>query len=205
MNWADQNLPAIVQGFYPGETTGIALTRLLFGDFNPSGRLPVTFYKSEKDIPDFSNYDMQGRTYRYFKGTPLYPFGFGLSYTTYEYSNLKVDESASTSSSIKVTVDVKNAGKMDGEEVAQLYVSNKSGKSDQPLVALKSFQRVCLNKGEQKTVTFELKNEEFSLTNSDAQQVVEPGIFEIAVGGSAQDKRLVVRTIKLTGNTVVIN
>ena len=75
MNWEDQNLPAIVQAFYPGETAGTALTRLLFGDFNPSGRLPVTFYKSEKDLPDFSNYDMQGRTYRYFKGAPLYPFG----------------------------------------------------------------------------------------------------------------------------------
>jgi beta-glucosidase len=205
MNWEEQNLPAIVQGFYPGETTGIALTRLLFGDFNPSGRLPVTFYKSEKDIPDFLNYDMQGRTYRYFKGTPLYPFGFGLSYTTYEYSNLKVDESASTTSSIKVTVDVKNAGKMDGEEVVQLYVSNKSGKSDQPLVALKSFQRICLNKGEQKTVTFVLKNEDFSLTNSDAQQVVEPGTFEIAVGGSVPDKKTAISTIKLTGKTVVIN
>ncbi|MEI7830457.1 MAG: glycoside hydrolase family 3 C-terminal domain-containing protein [Prolixibacteraceae bacterium] len=205
MNWEEQNLPAIVQGFYPGETTGIALTRLLFGDFNPSGRLPVTFYKSEKDIPDFSNYDMQGRTYRYFKGTPLYYFGFGLSYTNYEYSNLKVDESASTSSSVKVTVDVKNAGKMDGEEVVQLYVSNKSGISDQPIVALKSFQRICLNKGEQKTVTFLLKNEDFSLTNSDAQQVVEPGTFEIAVGGSSPDKKSVVRTIKLTGKTAVVN
>src|SRR5665647_1475111 len=121
MNWEDANLPAIVQAFYPGETTGTALTRLLFGEINPSGRLPITFYKSEKDIPDFSNYDMKGRTYRYFKGTPLYPFGYGLSYTTFEYSNLQSDKTHDTTSPVNITVDVKNTGKMDGEEVVQLY------------------------------------------------------------------------------------
>ena len=204
MNWEDQNLPAIVQAFYPGETAGTALTRLLFGDFNPSGRLPVTFYKSEKDIPDFSNYDMQGRTYRYFKGTPLYPFGYGLSYTTFEYNNLQTTETSETSSTVKVTVDVKNSGKVDGEEVVQLYVSNKTAKTEVPIVALKGFQRIKLKKGEQKTVTFTLNPEDFSITNGDAQQVVEAGTFEIAVGGAVPGKNSLVKTIKLTGNTVEI-
>jgi len=204
MNWEDQNLPAIVQAFYPGETAGTALTNLLFGTFNPSGRLPVTFYKSEKDIPDFSNYDMQGRTYRYFKGTPLYPFGYGLSYTTYEYSNLKANETSGTEAPVKVTVDVKNSGTVDGEEVVQLYVSNKTAKSEVPIVALKGFQRINLKKGEQKSVSFTLKPEDFSITNADAKQVVEAGTFEITAGGAVTAKNSVVKTIKLTGNTVEI-
>ena len=204
MNWEDQNLPAIVQAFYPGEAAGTALTRLLFGDFNPSGRLPVTFYKSEKDIPDFSNYGMKGRTYRYFNGTPLYPFGYGLSYTTYEYSGLQVPASSATSASVKVSVAVKNRGKVDGEEVVQLYVANKSAKAETPITALKGFQRVSLKKGEQKTVTFTLVPEDFSYTNGDARQVVEPGTFEIAVGGAVPGKNSVVKTIQLTGNTTEI-
>jgi len=204
MNWEDQNLPAIVQAFYPGETTGTALTRLLFGDFNPSGRLPVTFYKSEKDIPDFSNYDMQGRTYRYFKGTPLYTFGYGLSYTTFEYSNLHLNETSGTDEPVNVTVEVKNTGKVDGEEVVQIYVSNKTAKSEVPIVALKGFQRINLKKGEQKTVTFKLNPEDFSITNSDAKQIAEPGTFDIAVSGAVPDKNSLVKTIKLIGNTIEI-
>lgn len=204
MNWEDANLPAIVQAFYPGETTGIALTRLLFGEINPSGRLPITFYKSEKDIPDFSNYDMKGRTYRYFKGTPLYPFGYGLSYTTFEYSNLQTIETSDTTLPVNITVDVKNTGKMDGEEVVQLYVSNKTATTEVPITALKGFHRVNLKKGEQKSVTFTLKPEDFSITNSDAQQIVEAGTFEIAVGGAVPNKNSVVKTIKLTGNTIEI-
>ena len=204
MNWEDENLAAVVQAFYPGETTGTALTRMLFGEFNPSGRLPVTFYKSEKDIPDFSNYDMKGRTYRYFKGTPLYTFGYGMSYTTFDYSNLLVNETSATEAPVNVTVEVKNSGKVDGEEVVQLYVSNKTAKSEVAIVALKGFQRINLKKGEQKTVTFKLNPEDFSVTNSDAKQIVEPGIFEISVGGAVPGKNSVVKTIKLTGNTIAI-
>ena len=200
LNWEDQNLPAIVQGFYPGETTGTALTRLLFGEFNPSGRLPVTFYKSEKDIPDFGNYDMQGRTYRYFKGTPLYPFGFGLSYTSFEYSNLKVNQETKTASPVNVSIDVKNTGKFDGEEVVQIYVSNKTATSVVPIVALKGFQRVSLKKGEQKTVRLTLTPEDFSVTNSDARQIEEPGTFEISVGGGQPGKNSIQKSIRIDGD-----
>jgi beta-glucosidase len=200
LNWEDENLPAVIQAFYPGEATGTALTRLLFGDFNPSGRLPVTFYKSVDQLPDFKKYEMEGRTYRYFKGEPLYPFGYGLSYTTFEYSNLVVSETSPVQIPVTVTVDLKNSGKIAGEEVVQIYVSNKSAKSIVPLTALKGFQRVYLKAGEQKTVSFTLNPRDFSVTNTDSKQVVEPGLFEISAGSSVNSKNSVVATINLTGN-----
>ncbi len=204
MNWENENLPAIVQAFYPGEAAGTALTRLLFGDFNPSGRLPVTFYKSVDQLPDFKNYDMEGRTYRYFKGEPLYPFGFGLSYTTFGYNNMQANETNETQSPLTVTVDVKNTGTSDGEEVVQLYVSNKTATSFVPTISLKGFQRVYLKKGEQKTVTFTLNPDDFALTNSDSKQVVEPGTFEIAIGSSSDAKKLLKKKVVLAGSVVEI-
>ena len=203
LNWENENLSAIVQAFYPGEATGTALTRLLFGDYNPSGRLPVTFYKSINDIPDFKNYEMEGRTYRYFKGEPLYSFGYGLSYTTYAYNNLKVSESTNTLTPVTVSVDVKNTGQVDGEEVVQIYVSNRTIKSIVPLTSLKGFQRVFLKKGEQKTVTFILNPKDFSVINGDAQRIVEPGLFEIAVGGSLPGKSSLIKSIERSGNIAV--
>lgn len=199
LNWEDQNLPAIVQAFYPGEAAGTALVRMLYGEFNPSGRLPVTFYISEKDLPSFMDYNMAGRTYRYFKGTPLYPFGYGLSYTTYAYSNLKVAASSDTKSPVSFTVDVKNTGTTDGEEVVQVYVSKKNAESA-PISSLKSFQRVFLKKGEQKTLTFTLNPEAFSLTDADTRQMVDPGIYQIRVGGAASGKNAAEASIQLTGN-----
>ncbi len=204
LNWEDENLPAIVQAFYPGETTGTALTRLLFGDFNPSGRLPVTFYKSERDIPAFSNYDMQGRTYRYFHGTLLYPFGYGLSYTTFEYSNLVIDRTSDTQSPVELSIEIKNTGKRDGEEVVQVYVSNKTATTIVPITSLKGFKRVYLKQGEKKTVTFTLKPEDFSVTTADALQVVAPGVFDIAVGGAVPDINTEVKSIEIIGKVFEI-
>jgi len=203
LNWENENLPAIVQAFYPGEATGTALYRLLFGEYNPSGRLPVTFYKSVDQLPDFKNYEMAGRTYRYFKGEPLYPFGFGLSYTTFEYSNLKTNET-NTQSPVTLSVDVKNTGKFDGEEVVQIYISNKTATSDVPMVSLKGFKKVYLKKGETKTITFTLSPADFSYFNSDAKQIVEAGAYEITVGGSLRGKNAMAKTIKLTGNKAEI-
>jgi len=204
LNWENDNLPAIVQAFYPGEAAGTALTRLLFGDFNPSGRLPVTFYKAIEDLPDFKNYEMAGRTYRYFKGTPLYPFGYGLSYTTFSYSNLLVDEISPTQSPVSISFKLKNSGKTDGEEVVQVYISNKNSKSIVPIVSLKKFKRISLKAGEEKSVSLTLNPEDFSVFRSDASNVVEPGIYEISVGGSLPDKNSVRKTIQLTGNTFAI-
>ncbi len=204
LNWENEKLPAVIQAFYPGEAAGTALTRLLFGEFNPSGRLPVTFYKSIDQLPDFKNYEMTGRTYRYFNGAPLYRFGYGLSFTTFKYSNLRVDECAKTGSKITLTADVKNVGGMDGEEVVQLYISNKTTKVAVPINALKGFKRIFIKRGEQKTVNFTLSPEDFSVYNSDNNQVVEAGSFEISVGGGQPDINAVVKTIRLEGDSVKV-
>ncbi|MEI6142309.1 MAG: glycoside hydrolase family 3 C-terminal domain-containing protein [Mariniphaga sp.] len=204
MNWEDQNLPAIVQAFYPGEGTGTALTKLLFGEMNPSGRLPVTFYKSVNDVPAFSDYNMKGRTYRYFNGTSLYPFGYGLSYTTFAYSGLNCTGTFDTKYPVTVNVDVKNTGMMDGEEVVQLYVSNKTASTQVPMKALKGFKRVMLKKGEQKTVSFTITPADFAITNVDKQQMVEAGSYEIKVGGASSGNNSVSKTIKITGDTIEV-
>lgn len=203
LNWENENLPAIVQGFYPGEATGTALTRLLFGDFNPSGRLPVTFYKSIDQLPDFKNYDMEGRTYRYFEGEPLYPFGYGLSYTNFMYSKPVVSENLKTGDEVCISVDVRNTGKKDGDEVVQLYISNKTS-AYAPIRSLKGIRRISIKAGEQKSVSFTLKPTDFSVINSDAKEVVEPGMYEITLGGVSSGKNVIVKTIQLLGSTIEI-
>src|SRR6185312_8704598 len=125
VNWANDNVPAIVDAWYPGEEGGTAIADVLFGDYNPSGRLPVTFYKSVADLPAFSDYSMQGRTYRYFKGQPLYPFGFGLSYSTFKYDGLKLGaKQVRSGESVKVSANVTNTSNRAGDEVVQLYVTD---------------------------------------------------------------------------------
>ena len=203
LNWQNENLPAIVQGFYPGELTGTALARLLFGDFNPSGRLPVTFYKSINQLPDFKNYEMAGRTYRYFAGEPLYPFGYGLSYTSFVYSNPKVTGTLKTGMPVDFSVEVKNDGDRDGDEVVQLYVSNKTAENA-PIRALKSIKRISLKKGEQKTVIFSINPSDFAVVNNLGERVITPGKYEIAVGGSSKvsDKQRV--NLDFTGSLVKV-
>jgi beta-glucosidase len=159
--WEDQNIPAIVNAWYGGQDAGTAIADVLFGDYNPSGRLPVTFYKSDKDLGDFNDYNMVNRTYRYFKGQPLYGFGHGLSYTTFRYDGLKVVPAANKTTN--VTVNVTNTGKMDGEEVVQLYVLNQDKSVIAPIRALKGFQRIFLNAGETKAVKFTLTSEDLSV------------------------------------------
>ncbi len=145
VNWAREHVPAIVELWYPGQAGGDAIADVLFGDYNPAGRLPVTFYKSEEQLPGFSDYSMKGRTYRFFTGEPLFPFGYGLSYTTFAYSNLKVEGD-------KATVEVRNSGPLAGEEVVEAYRSVPGG----PIRSLVGFQRISLRPAERKTVTFTL-------------------------------------------------
>jgi beta-glucosidase len=210
LNWENENLPAIIQAFYPGEATGTALTRLLFGEYNPSGRLPVTFYKSVADLPDFKDYQMEGRTYRYFKGEPLWNFGYGLSYTRYTYANLSVPESATAGEDIKITVDVTNAGKMDGEEVVQIYLSDNAASVPVPIRSLAAFKRIFLKAGETKKVEITVKAESFSLIDKDYQRAIEPGTFIISAGGKQPtavlpgDSSIVMAEIELTGKDFVI-
>ena len=184
VNWENENLAAIVQLWYPGEEGGTALADVLFGDYNPAGRLPVTFYKSVDQIPPFEDYNMKGRTYRYFEGEPLYSFGYGLSYTKFEYNNLTVPSKIKTGGEINVSVDVQNAGKVAGDEVVELYVKIPSSSIKTPIHSLQGFKRIYLQPGEKKTVNFNLKPKQLSVITEDIKYIVEPGVYEISVGGS---------------------
>ncbi len=179
VNWADANIPTIVEAWYPGGEGGHAVAQLIAGDYSPAGRLPVTFYKSVDQLPGFSDYTMKGRTYRYFTGEPLYPFGHGLSYTTFAYSAVKVSQANGVAT---VTATVTNTGGMDSDEVAQLYISH-AGKAGAPIRALKGFQRLHLKKGESRQVSFTLDDRALSLVDQQGVRKLEPGTVEVWVGG----------------------
>jgi beta-glucosidase len=201
VNWENENLPAILEAWYPGQAAGQAIADVLFGDYNPGGRLPVTFYKSADDLPSFDDYAMAGKTYRYFKGTPLYPFGYGLSYTTFQYSNLKMAATCHAGDSVRVTVDVKNTGNLAGDEVVELYMTDMDAPVPVPLHSLKGFRRIHLNAGETQTVTFVMDPNAFSIINNDQERVIVPGRFTIFVGGhqpvKAEDKEILKTEIRL--------
>lgn len=181
--WESENIPAIVNTWYGGQSAGTAIADVLFGDYNPAGRLPVTFYKGDSDLPGFLDYGMEGRTYRYFKGEALYPFGYGLSYSTFNYSALQLPKTIAANKPVTVTVTVKNTGKRDGDEVLQLYVSHQT-KSKAPVRALKGFKRIALKAGETKTISFKLTPEELSLVNETTGNYYQPkGKVQISVGG----------------------
>ena len=183
VNWADAKLPAIVEAWYPGEEGGTAVAEALAGDFSPSGRLPVTFYKSVLQLPAFEDYSMRRRTYRYFDGDALYPFGYGLSYTTFAYRNLQVDkENVPADGSVTISVDVANTGRMPGDDVAQLYLTH-SGIPAAPLRSLQGFQRVHLNPGEQKRISFMLRDRDLSVVDQDGKHRILPGKIDIWIGG----------------------
>ncbi|GAB3855100.1 glycoside hydrolase family 3 protein [Hymenobacter terrigena] len=209
--WEAAHLPAIVNTWYGGQATGTALADVLFGDYNPSGRLPVTFYKSEKQLPAFDNYDMAGRTYRYFKDTPLYPFGYGLSYTAFNYSNLKVAATAATGQPVTVSVEVQNRGRRAGDEVVQLYVRHPDAGGRVALHALEGFRRVALQAGEKKTVQFTLTPRQLSRLNVQAQRAELPGRVQLFAGGgqplsqSLADGRVLKAEVTLTGSSVAID
>ena len=193
VNWAQQNLPAIVAAWYPGQQGGNAIADVLFGDVSPAGRLPVTFYKSVDQLPGFADYNMEGRTYRYFRGEPLYPFGHGLSYSRFEYSGLKLDKRRlGAKDALQVSLAVKNAGARDADEVPQLYVRDVESRLPMPIKQLRGFSRIHLKRGESRNVSFQLvPARDFSYYDP-AQKgfAVEPGEFEIQVGGSSRDIRL---------------
>ena len=181
--WAAENLPAIVQLWYPGEEGGTALADVLFGDANPGGRLPLTVYRSVDQLPPFDDYGMDGRTYRFFQGEPLFPFGYGLSYTRFEYSDLDVPASVEVGTALPVSVSVKNAGTRDGDEVVQLYVSHRGAGTRVPIRSLQGFKRVHIKAGEQQKVSFVLDPKQLAIVNAAGQVRVQPGEVLIAVGG----------------------
>lgn len=181
VNWADKNVPAIVEAWYPGEQGGHAVAGLLAGDYSPAGRLPVTFYRSEKDLPAFNDYAMKGRTYRYFQGEALYPFGHGLSYSRFAYGPVKVSApEVRADGSVTVTTEVRNVGDRDADEVVQLYVTHP-GKG--AIRALKGFQRIHLKRGEARTVSFTLADRALSTVDAKGKRRIEPGVVQVWVGG----------------------
>lgn len=181
--WEDQNIPAIINAWYGGQSAGIAVADVLFGDYNPAGRLPVTFYKSDADLPDFNSYDMVNRTYRYFQGEPLYPFGYGLSYSTFKYDKLVLPSSIKAGKDITLAVNVSNTGRLDGEEVVQLYVSHEQENITIPLKALKGFSRISLTAGETRLVRFHLSPADLSVVNDKGELKQLKGKITLSVGG----------------------
>ncbi|MDA8847572.1 glycoside hydrolase family 3 C-terminal domain-containing protein, partial [Flavobacteriaceae bacterium] len=195
-NGLEQKLEGILAAWYPGQRGGDAVADVLFGNYNPAGRLPVTFYSSTKELAHFEDYNMRagkGFTYRYYKGEALYPFGHGISYTKFKYTDLIIDRTTfSKSDEILVSVNVKNSGELEGEEVVQLYIKDVKSTTWMPLKQLREFKRISLKKGEEKTVEFKLKIIE-DLRHYDATKqsyVVELGKFEIQIGSSSKDIRL---------------
>ncbi len=207
VGWARDHVPAIVEAWYPGESGGQAIADVLFGDYNPAGRLPVTFYQSAAQLPPFDSYSPQGRTYRYFTGEPLYPFGYGLSYTNFVYRNLQFPDAVRAGGKVTVTADVLNSGKFAGEEVVQVYVSRKGPGA--PVRSLAGFFRTRFEPGESKTVEFDLSPEQLGLVDESGNTVVAPGDVEISIGGKqpgftgatdASTTQVLTGTLKLTGD-----
>ena len=183
INWADQHVPAIVEAWYPGGQGGAAVASMLAGDFSPAGRLPVTFYKSVDQLPAFTDYSMAHRTYRYFDGEVLYPFGYGLSYTTFSYANARVSAPrVRANGHVTVSVDITNSGAMDSDEVAELYLTHP-GVAGAPIRALVGFQRVHLARGETKTVQFTLSDRALSIVDPTGQRRIVPGQVNVWIGG----------------------
>jgi len=192
VNWAQAHVPAIVEAWYGGQAAGTAIADVLFGNYSPAGRLPVTFYKDTSDIPAFDDYKMAGRTYRFFKGAPLFPFGHGLSFTTFAYSRLRTSAPGMRGKdTVTVSVNVTNTGKRAGDEVVQLYVAYPSSKVERPIKDLRGFKRVTLAPGQTRTVSFKLPASSLSYWDAGSHAwVVEPGVVELQVGASSADIRV---------------
>ena len=193
VRWAEENLPAILLAWYPGQQGGAAVADVLFGDVSPAGRLPVTFYRSVDQLPAFDDYSMDGRTYRYFAGDVLYPFGHGLSYTRFEYARLRLSRlRLRADDTLEVEAEVRNAGARSGDEVAQLYARDPQRRRSGPIRALRGFERVRLEPGETKLVRFTLIPRRDLARYDEASRafVVDAGEYEIEVGASSRDLRL---------------
>jgi len=183
VNWADSHVPAIVEAWYPGGQGGTAVARLIAGDYSPAGRLPVTFYRSVDQLPDFEDYSMGRRTYRYFAGAPLYPFGYGLSYTSFSYSDPQLSSGRiGAAGSVTVSVNVANSGAMDGDEVVQLYAS-RPGVAGAPIRALVGFQRIHLARGQTQRVRFTLRDRDLSIVDAQGARRTIPGEVNLWIGG----------------------
>ncbi|MFD1293337.1 glycoside hydrolase family 3 C-terminal domain-containing protein [Lutibacter holmesii] len=211
INWENEHIPAIIEAWYPGQAGGTAIADVIFGDYNPAGRLPLTFYKDINDIPAFSDYNMKGKTYRYFKGNPLYQFGYGLSFTTFEYSNFNVPSSIETNKELLVSVEVTNTGNVAGEEVVQLYATKVIDDGFNPTRNLVGFKRLFLKVGETKTVNFKVVPKQLASVDENYVQVVNNEVLQFSVGGSQPNEELdtvqkvITKEVQLIGGAYLIN
>jgi beta-glucosidase len=230
-NWAAEHSGALVEAWYPGQAAGTALAEVLFGDVSPAGRLPITFYRSVDQLPPFTDYRMEGRTYRYFRGDVLFPFGHGLSYARFRYRDLRAAGRASGAAptpsggaegaapeirlgdSVQVSVQVENAGSWASDEVVQLYVSAVDAGAAAPVRSLAGFQRIHLQAGERRPVSFTLGPRALSLVDEAGERSVVPGVYEISVGGKqpgfrgladAVTTEVLTTRVRVTGARVVI-
>ena len=179
---------AIVQCWYPGSMGGLAFAEMIFGDYSPAGRLPVTFYKSTEELPPFADYSMENRTYKFMKGEALYPFGFGLSYTNFEYSNIVCPQTVNNGGNLSVSVDVQNTGSVDSDEVVQVYIKDMEASVRVPKHSLCGFKRIHLKSGEKKTVTFKIDSIAMTVVDEAGKRCIENGEFTLYVGGLQPDK-----------------
>lgn len=198
VNWADEHIPAIIQGWYPGAQGGRAIARVLFGDKNPEGRMPVTFYRTLEELPEFTDYSMAGRTYRYMKNEALYPFGYGLSYTEFTYSAVAVSSDVIGENGIVLKATLTNTGDREGTETVQAYV--KADREGTPNAQLKGIKKVTLRPGESKEVSFELPLKAFALYDEQAVNRVEAGRYLVSIGGTQPESR----SEFLTGKKVAV-
>ena len=192
-----EHCQAILQAWYPGQSGGKAVADVLFGNYNPAGRLPATFYRNLAQLPDFEDYNMAGHTYRFFKGEPLFPFGYGLSYTTFKYGKMRLASSVKVGETAKITVPVTNTGSRDGEEVVQVYLK-KQGETDGPIKTLRAFKRVFIPAGKTVEVELELTPKQLEWWD-DATNTMRtmPNTFDVMIGGSSKDSDLQKKTLKL--------
>ena len=203
LSWAQEsnNVNAIMQCWYPGARGGRAIAEVLFGKASPGGKMPLTFYASDDDLPDFSDYSMENRTYRYFKGTPLYPFGYGLSYSKVKYENEKIDKiKGAIGDTFKLSCDITNEGNVQQVETVQVYVKDVDASTRVPIRSLRKIKKVELAAGESKHVEVELSARDFAIIDEKGRCIVEPGIFTVSLGGAQPDAR----TEELTGNKIAL-
>lgn len=197
VNWAHEHVQAIVQAWYPGAEGGKAVASLLFGEFSPSGRLPVTFYRTSEELPDYCDYSMRNRTYRYMENEALYPFGYGLSYSSFEYGEMLIDRSKlNTGEEFSCRVTIKNTGKYEADEIVQLYLEDVEASVEVPRWQLSGIKRVHLLPGETTEVSFTVAPRQMALIDNDGRCILEPGRFNVYVSGSQPDRR----SLELTGS-----
>jgi len=187
VNWINYHSNAILEAWYSGEEGGTAIADTLSGKNDPGGKLPVTFYTGVDQLPNFENYSMEGRTYRYFKGKPLYPFGYGLSYTTFSFSDLGISQATvNAGDPVEADVTVTNTGKVAGDEVAELYLKFPDVKGA-PNLALRGFQRIHLDPGQSQKLHFVLKNRDLGLVTEDGHSKIAEGDYTMSIGGGQPD------------------